>query len=169
MSRNIAGAVGCLYWRNVRRHNMRLWVAENDSGVQVNFHPESASESHVLDSMLKFTSGISKPISSERDRTVAMGATSIAALGGHETKRWIFIPKIQHSEVTVEVERFEVPLDPAIDVFQVAVRRGDGVWRDTCASEEMLRMFLRGVQAGAENPVSLPEYLGEGIKWRRPD
>ena len=127
---------------------MRLWVAENDSGVQVNFHPESASENHVLDSMLKFTSGISKPISSERDRTVAMGATSIAALGGHETKRWIFIPRIQHPEVKVEVERFEVPLDPAIDVFQVAVRRGDGVWRDTCASEEMLRMFLRGGGSG---------------------
>jgi hypothetical protein len=82
---------------------MRSWVAEKDSGVQVNFQPESASESHLLDGMLKFTSGISKPISSERDRTVAMGATSIAELGGHETQRWIFIPKIQHPEVKVEV------------------------------------------------------------------
>jgi hypothetical protein len=136
---------------------MRLWVAENDSGVQVNFQPESASESHLLDGMLKFTSGISKAISSERDRTVAMGATSIAELGGHEAQRWIFMPKIQHPEVTVEVERFEVPLDPAIDVFQVAVHRSDGVWQDTCASEEMLQMFLRGVQAGAESQISLPE------------
>jgi hypothetical protein len=136
---------------------MRLWVAETDSGAQVNFQPESASESHLLDGMLKFTSGISKAISSERDRTVAMGATSIAELGGHETQRWIFIPKIRHPELRVEVERFEVPLDPAIDVFQVAVHRGDGVWQETCASEEMLQMFLRGVQAGAENKISLPE------------
>ena len=143
---------------------MRLWVAENDSGVQVNFQPEVASEGHLLDGMLKFTSGISKPISSDRDRTVAMGAASIAELGGHETQRWILIPRIQHQEMKVEVERFEVPLDPAIYVFQVAVHRRDGVWQETCASAEMLHMFLRGVQAGAENQISLPEIPGEAIQ-----
>ena len=50
----------------------------------------------------------------------------------------------------VSIIKYEVPLDPPIDVFNVVLENQNGTWHETLPSEETLRTFLRGVQAGAE-------------------
>ncbi len=61
------------------------------------------------------------------------------------------------TKIRIEIERYYVPTDPSTYVFQVLVHRGESVWHETCNTEELLHMFLRGVQAGSPEFVSLPE------------
>ena len=51
------------------------------------------------------------------------------------------------SDVQVKIRRFQVPLDPPVDVFNVVLTRGDGEWRESFGSEKALKSFLRGVAA----------------------
>lgn len=63
-------------------------------------------------------------------------------------------------DVKIEVKRIEIPLDPPINVFSVEITKGGGTWMETLPSEESLRWFLRGIQAGAQAAgefVFLPE------------
>lgn len=64
-------------------------------------------------------------------------------------------------EVKIEITRYKIPLDPSIDVFGVEVGDDKSTWMETIPSEESLRWFLRGVQAGAQaygnKHASLPE------------
>ena len=65
-------------------------------------------------------------------------------------------------KIEIKIARYKVkpvePLERGIDVFQVEVSRGDGVWIEEFVSEDCLRAFLRGVQAGSSPEyVSLPE------------
>lgn len=59
----------------------------------------------------------------------------------------------------IVVRKFLIRLDPDIEVYvyEVEVHRDGGVWQETCPTRELLNMFLRGVSAGCENHVSLPE------------
>ncbi len=57
----------------------------------------------------------------------------------------------------IKVRRLHVPLDPSTEVFHVVVKRGEGEWHETCNTEELVRAFLRGVQAGSSEHVPLPE------------
>lgn len=60
-------------------------------------------------------------------------------------------------ERTVHIKRLTVKTDPNVDVFSVQVHSQEGVWQETLATEELLKAFLRGVQAGAAVAVSIPE------------
>lgn len=60
-------------------------------------------------------------------------------------------------KVSIGITRYRVNLEPPVDVFHVAVTRGDGVWDETCTTPELLQMFLQGVRAGCEGYVTLPE------------
>ena len=60
-------------------------------------------------------------------------------------------------ERTVHIKRLTVKTDPNVDVFSVQVHSQEGVWQETLATEELLKAFLRGVQAGAAVVVSIPE------------
>ena len=64
-------------------------------------------------------------------------------------------------KIKVTVKKYLVELDPPIEVYCVEVARGDGVWDETCSSREHLEIFLRGIQAGSEEYVSLPEIPNE--------
>lgn len=61
----------------------------------------------------------------------------------------------------IKITKYEVPLDPHIEVFSVEIEDDKSTWMETIPSEENLRWFLRGVQAGASTfgnkHVSLPE------------
>ncbi len=60
---------------------------------------------------------------------------------------------------TITIERCRVELEPHIDVFHVSVVQNGGSWDETFGSEELLRAFLRGVQAGrgGMDYVPMPE------------
>jgi len=60
-------------------------------------------------------------------------------------------------KITITVKKYRVELDPPCEVYHVEVARGDGVWDETCSSREHLEIFLRGVQAGYEGYLPLPE------------
>lgn len=60
-------------------------------------------------------------------------------------------------ERTVHIKRLTVKTDPNVDVFSVQVHSQEGVWQETLATEELLKAFLRGVQAGAAVIVFIPE------------
>lgn len=67
---------------------------------------------------------------------------------------------IKKGEIEFAIERVEVSLDPAVDIFELELTRGNGSWRKSFGSEELLRAFLEGVQACASlygHIMMLPE------------
>lgn len=64
-------------------------------------------------------------------------------------------------KIEIKIGRYKIrpaePLEREIDVFQVEVHRGDGVWIEEFTSEDRLHAFLRGVQAGSPEYVHIPE------------
>jgi|GEM_PF-4833230 len=65
------------------------------------------------------------------------------------------------SEKVIEVKRLEISTDPPIEIFEVSISDQKSEWRETIPTEETLRWFLRGIQAGASSfgnkYVALPE------------
>jgi hypothetical protein len=58
----------------------------------------------------------------------------------------------------IEVQKVKVSADPSTHIFSVAFHRdAESVWCETCNTEDLLKMFLRGVQAGFSGFVTLPE------------
>lgn len=53
------------------------------------------------------------------------------------------------SVVRAEIRRVRVMLDPSHDLFHVELTRATGGWNETYGSEEAVRAFLRGAEAGA--------------------
>ena len=60
-------------------------------------------------------------------------------------------------KVQITIKKYRVHLEPPVDVYHVAVARGDGVWEETCPTREHLQMFLQGVRAGCEGYPAIPE------------
>ena len=50
----------------------------------------------------------------------------------------------------IEINRYEVPLDYPIDVFEVILQTKDASWERSFASEEALTTFLQGLEAATE-------------------
>ncbi len=50
----------------------------------------------------------------------------------------------------IKITKYEIPLDPHIDVFNVEIGDKKSTRMETIPSEENLRWFLRGIQAGAQ-------------------
>lgn len=60
---------------------------------------------------------------------------------------------------TVEIFRLKTPTDPPLEFFQVIVRYSEGVWCETFGSEELLKVFLKGLQVGCDaSGVQLPRF-----------
>lgn len=57
--------------------------------------------------------------------------------------------QMPEKNVSIGIDKLEVPTDPKIAVFHVEINNGKSVWLETLSSEEALRNFLRGVSAGA--------------------
>lgn len=50
-------------------------------------------------------------------------------------------------QMLIEVEKSEIDVDPPITVYQVSIEDGrGGCWRETFATEDLLRVFLRGIR-----------------------
>ena len=62
---------------------------------------------------------------------------------------------------TIEVKRFELLTDPSIEIFAVEIGDDKSVWKETIPTEEAMRWFFRGLQAGANmfggKHIFLPE------------
>ena len=69
------------------------------------------------------------------------------------------VPKEKEPEI--KVTRYEVRLDPTVEVLSVDITDEKSSWKETVPSDENLHWFLRGVQAGASmfggKHVNLPE------------
>ncbi|MDQ3089986.1 MAG: hypothetical protein M3Q24_02440 [bacterium] len=65
--------------------------------------------------------------------------------------------QISRFGISLEIKRFTVPLDPAIDLFHVVVGKGSGVWLETISGEENLFWFLRGLKAASPSGM-IPEH-----------
>jgi hypothetical protein len=50
--------------------------------------------------------------------------------------------------IRAKVQRMQVEMDPPLDIFNIELMTSDGVWTESFGSEEALRTFLRGVEAG---------------------
>jgi hypothetical protein len=58
-------------------------------------------------------------------------------------------PQVGAEKPKITIRKYEVPIDPSASVYHVTMEVGIGVWEETLTSEENLRWFLRGLQAGA--------------------
>lgn len=50
--------------------------------------------------------------------------------------------------VKITITPVETKTDPPITVFSVVIEDKEGVWSDTFGSQELLRAYLRGIEAG---------------------
>ena len=73
------------------------------------------------------------------------------------------MPREENREETADIKvvRYEVHLDPSVEILHVEINDSRSTWMETVPSDENLHWFLRGVQAGAamfaHKHVSLPE------------
>jgi len=71
---------------------------------------------------------------------------------------------------TVEVKRLQMPTDPPIEIFEVQISDESSTWSETIPTEEALRWFFRGVQAGAsqfgDRFVPLPEIPRHSVPFK---
>lgn len=49
----------------------------------------------------------------------------------------------------VSVDRFEVGRDPTVSIFHITLRNGQGIWEEGFGSQELMRAFVKGVQAAS--------------------
>ncbi len=58
--------------------------------------------------------------------------------------------KPANDPITAKVERLQAYLSPVLDVFNLELLNSTGAWGESFGSESDLRLFLKGVRAGAE-------------------
>lgn len=58
-------------------------------------------------------------------------------------------PPGQEDGISITLKRYELPIDPDVHVFLVVIESNEGKWTETLPTEEGLRLFLKGMQAGA--------------------
>lgn len=53
------------------------------------------------------------------------------------------------TDITISVDRIRVQISSSVDVFKVRLESKNGIYEQSCTSEEKVRMFLEGAKATA--------------------
>ena len=55
-----------------------------------------------------------------------------------------------NEKMKISVRRSKTKHDPPVDIFSAEITNETGIWKERYGSENEMRAFLRGVQAGAQ-------------------